>query len=252
MDARTSDQVALLKEVIDRSISKFHTSIPGIIDSFDPATQTASVIPGVLMKTNIDDEEGFIEYPLITNVPVCFPLVSVNGFGITLPVAKGDPCYLSFSQRSIDNWHERGGIQPPEDGRSSRHHDLTDAIAFLAPIPLPEVFEDWEMNGLEIRNRVKDVRITLLNDKVEIAVGTSLIQVNKDGDIGLTSLTKVSVNTPLAEFSGDIIVAGDIEAGGNVKDVIRTMVADRVIYNSHTHDENGDGGGTTDPPNQGQ
>jgi phage baseplate assembly protein V len=40
---------------------------------------------------------------------------------------------------------------------------------------------------------------------------------------------------------------GDIEAAGNVKDSVRTMAADRVIYNGHNHPETNGAGGTGTP-----
>lgn len=302
MDNRTPDNVSALSEFTDRASLKINTSIPGTIESFDPSTQTAIVIPSVKMRIIIDGEENFIDYPPIINVPVCFYSVSVKGFCITLPINKGDPCWLSFAQRSIDNWHERGGVQPPEEGISSRHHDLTDAVAIMAPVPLAEVFSNLELNGLEIRNRAKTSRVTIKDDKIEIHVGTTLIIANSDGSfsinasllstiatgqsiikmepngtITITAPVVLNINSPLVNMSGNLSVAGgiaslgtygvsggkietpgEIEANGdiisnsNVKDSTRTMQGDRDIYNDHDHDENGDGGGTTNPPNQGQ
>jgi phage baseplate assembly protein V len=46
----------------------------------------------------------------------------------------------------------------------------------------------------------------------------------------------------------------DIEATGQIKDLCdsagKTMAAMRMTYNGHTHKENGDGGGTTNQPDQ--
>lgn len=46
----------------------------------------------------------------------------------------------------------------------------------------------------------------------------------------------------------------DIESTGQIKDLCdgagKTMDVMRTTYNGHTHKENGDGGGTTDKPNQ--
>lgn len=56
------------------------------------------------------------------------------------------------------------------------------------------------------------------------------------------------VNAPKARFEMDI------EATGQIKDLCdssgKTMSAMRATYNLHTHPENGDGGGTTNKPNQ--
>lgn len=51
--------------------------------------------------------------------------------------------------------------------------------------------------------------------------------------------TKLIVDTPLAEYTGDLKVTGNIEAGGSVKDEIGTMQAMRDTYDGHGHDSSG-------------
>lgn len=85
--------------------------------------------------------------------------------------------------------------------------------------------------------------------------------------IELIAASQITATTPLMSVSGVIacsgiaaggatpvagkaLVQGDIEATGNVKDATRTMAGDRAIYNGHTHNENGTGGGITNGPNQ--
>lgn len=88
--------------------------------------------------------------------------------------------------------------------------------------------------------------------------------------VTLVAATKVLLDTPLTECTGNLLVAGgitssgaygasggkivtpgDIEStGGNVQDVVRTMAADRAIYNGHTH--NDPQGGAVAAPNQQQ
>lgn len=56
------------------------------------------------------------------------------------------------------------------------------------------------------------------------------------------------INAPKARFEMDV------EATGQIKDLCdgagKTMADMRLTYNGHTHKENGDGGGTTDAPDQ--
>lgn len=87
--------------------------------------------------------------------------------------------------------------------------------------------------------------------------------------IRAVAATKVVLDTPLVEATGNVHVAGgitcagtygdsggkivtpgDIEStGGEVRDQVRAMGEDRQIYNGHTHP--GDSGGTTGTPDQG-
>lgn len=53
-----------------------------------------------------------------------------------------------------------------------------------------------------------------------------------------------------AILKGDLKVEGNINATGEVADKTGTLQAVRETFNLHDHPENGDGGGTTNPPNQ--
>lgn len=273
MDLRTADEITQLREMIDRALSRINTALPGVIDAFDAATQTATVIPAIKMRVNVDGTESFMDLPPIINAPLIFPFASTAGFALTLPVKKGDPCIILFSQRSIDNWHDKGGIQPPEEGVASRHHDLTDALVLMAASPLPDVLGAWEADGVELRNREKTTRVTVKDTTVVAAAGTSILTLNVNGTATLVAPTKVTVQTALAEvdapqsnFTGNVSIAGGLtctgtfgasggkiqtpgnieSTAGEVKDKIRTMAADRAIYNGHAHP--GDSGGTTGLP----
>lgn len=60
--------------------------------------------------------------------------------------------------------------------------------------------------------------------------------------------TIVFKNAPNARFEMPIESTGDIK--DNCDDSGKTMAQMRVTYNGHTHKENGDGGGTTNKPDQ--
>lgn len=49
---------------------------------------------------------------------------------------------------------------------------------------------------------------------------------------------------------GKVTIKGDLDVDGDVRDKTGTMQAMRDTHNAHTHNENGEGGGVTDPPNQ--
>lgn len=56
------------------------------------------------------------------------------------------------------------------------------------------------------------------------------------GDVSITGSLSCTGN---ADVDGHIDAGGDISADGNVSDTVRSMVADRVIYNGHGHANNG-------------
>lgn len=182
MDCRSiQDPATQLRELFDRLMLRVNTCMPGTIASFDPATQTATVIPAIQMQTRVDDRDEYIDLPPIINAPVVYPLAASAGFAITLPFRPGDPCVLVFSQRAIDNWHERGGTQPPEDGPGCRHHDLTDAFVFPAAAPLPMALDNWEEDGLQLRNVNGTTKLTVKDDEISLTVGNVVFKVTATG-----------------------------------------------------------------------
>ena len=64
--------------------------------------------------------------------------------------------------------------------------------------------------------------------------------------VTVSASTKVELDTPELHVTGNIKSDADITAGGDIADAVRSMAADRVIFNGHIHP--GDSGGTTGPP----
>lgn len=229
MDNRYIDETTQIREIVDRAMSRMNTCIPGIIDSFDPDTQTVTVRPAIKAKANIDREQTQIEYPQIVNAPLVFPFASSAGFALTLPVKKNDPCLIFFSQKAIDNWHDLGGVQPAEDGISSRHHDLTDAFVTLAPSPIPQVLGDWEENGIVIRNRAATSKVTVYDDSVVVE-----------------NTTEVIIDTPKTTITGALFVQGLTTLESSV-DVTGTMTNNtKDVGDTHRHSQGNDSGGSVE------
>lgn len=233
METRFSSPEVQGREIIDRAMRGINTAIPGKIISFDPSTQTATVQPGVKMKTRIDGEEGHEAPPNILNAPVLFPFASTSGFALTIPIQAGDPCLLVFSQRSIDNWHDRGGVQPTEEGVGSRHHDITDAFVILAPAPKPNVLGSWQSDGIELRNRARDVYLKITDDGIEGHSNTCTWGIAHDGSASITAPGGMTVTTPSANYSADVRASGDV-------------FAQTVSLYNHVHTD--PQGGQTGPP----
>ena len=127
----TPQDIAALKQEI---LSSLHCSMPGIVESFDPLTQTASVRPAL--------KRGSFLLPVIHNIPVFFPGSRTSG--ITWPVAAGDECLLIFADFDIDRWFSSGEAGEPD---SARLHDLPDAFAFVGFRSRPNALEDIEQRA---------------------------------------------------------------------------------------------------------
>lgn len=72
-----------------------------------------------------------------------------------------------------------------------------------------------------------------------VEAGGTPVTVNNATTVTINAATAIEMVTPVLR------VSGDIEAGGNVKDSVRTMAEDRLLFNAHTN-----GSGTTTPTPQ--
>lgn len=154
-------------------ISGIHTSAPGKIISYEKGR--AVVQPAIKYKVA---DGRVLDAPLIVNVPVYF--LGCEGRSITFPVKVGDPCWLMFAERSIDDWLLGGESDDP------RKFDLTDCSAFV---------------GMQ-QSR------THANDAIEINHGTCKVRIPENGP--------VSINTDLIIGGISFLshVHGGVDPGG--------------------------------------
>jgi len=75
------------------------------------------------------------------------------------------------------------------------------------------------------------------------------VLIKLDGTIEIVASTKVQITSPLVTMSGNLNVAGNIVAQGDISDhTNKSMAAMRNTYNTHTH--NDPQGGSVAAPNQ--
>lgn len=110
-------------------------------------------------------------------------------------------------------------------------------------VPLPTGSEDEHVtryaDGTEIRYNQKThaLDITLAEGGSYTLKGEGTL----DGNVTIKKTLTVLE---------DVKATGNMEAGGEVEDGKGSLSAIREVHNDHDHNENGDGGGVTDPPNQ--
>lgn len=215
---------ANIKQGIENRLKDLHTSMPGIIESFDPLTQLASVQPAIKRIFVNRDEEKEILVPenigVLINVPVVFP--RGGGFSLTFPVTKGDECLLVFCERSIDNWHETGEINRPA---ARRFHSLSDATAFVGMSSKVNKIPEYDELNTQLKKDDGSVSITLLTD----------------GNIKIDADTKVTLTAPDTDIIGKVNITGDTKVTGNFEVTGDTTLGAVVTSNgvdisaTHTH-----------------
>jgi len=157
-----------LLNAIDFRLVDIHTAIPGIVQSYDPATQQAEVQVAIKKTYGIAGEDVVLDAPVITSVPVVFPSTK-NSF-LIFPVEQGDSVLLVFSERSLERWLSAGGVV---EGGINRKFDLTDAIAivglhaFNEPITADSASLTLQHKSAAIK-LTDDSKVSIGNDQLEL------------------------------------------------------------------------------------
>lgn len=214
-----------IKQGIESRLKDLHTALPGIVESFDAATQLATVQPAIrrIFITREGDREILVpsDLPLLINVPVIFP--RGGGFSLTFPVAKGDECLLVFCERAIDSWHQTGKVRKPD---ARRFHSLSDATAFVGLSSIPNKVPNYDPTNVQLKRDDSSVIFTLLTD------GTAELKAN----------VKVTVDAPDSEFTGNVKINGNLEVLGDTTLASTVTSNGKDISDTHTH-----GGSPTAP-----
>jgi phage baseplate assembly protein gpV len=191
-------------EYLESRLRDLHTSVPGIIVSFNAAKQTATVQPAI---KRIFVEDGPVNLPVCTDVPVKFP--GGGGFFLTFPVKAGDECELKFSERAIDFWYQNGAVQLPSEYRM---HDLSDAIADVGLNSQPNVIPTLCTTGAELRTR--DGSTFLRMEAGTITIQGNVILKGNLTQTGDTTQTGNLTQTGSQTVSGSVTASGDVKAQG--------------------------------------
>lgn len=155
IEDRAADLFSINRAIKDGVMAAMHTSIPGIIQSFDPALQTATVQTAIRRKVRGENGEVVDEKdPLLTDVPVLF--LGGGTSALTFPVKVGDECLVVFAELNIDAWYQSGDVQNQVYPRS---HSLSDGFAIVGfrskPNALPSVADDMpEIDQLRVKDRL--------------------------------------------------------------------------------------------------
>lgn len=226
MRQRSIDTTEMHRTIADAHQATINTAMPGIIVSYDAAKMTARVTPAI--QANQMNQDGTITPTQITDlpdVPVHFP--GGGGHTLTFPVKAGDDCLLVFSQRSIDFWHQLGGVQKQVDRRM---HDINDAICLVGVRSQPAL-PSGGASPTSVQLRSDD--------------GRMVVDLNPEtGSMSLKSPMEVHIDSPLLRVSGqirteggtgsaDIISQGNFQATGEI--TAKAGTAASVTVSQHRH-----------------
>ena len=239
-----------------REAGKLRVAVPGVIRSFDAATQTASVQPALKMKINLGDGVRHLPMPVIDTVPVVLPFAQTAGLLLTLPIQPGDECLVVFADKAIDHFVESGGLQAAEtsaseDTTTQRGHHLTDAICIPGIISNPQAVPEYSTTHIEMRDRERKHFISMGPDGITISDSTATWKmaegkVTLDAPMGIDYRTAQNMDI----HSRNMDLSDSNRIYGCLISETGTFIDKKgVSLGTHTHP--GDSGGTTGTPNPG-
>jgi len=160
-----------IRHVLTAQLATMHFSMPGIIQTYDAAKKTVSVLPSI--KTEFAD--GSIKsMPIISKVPVVFPGTAEAVF--QFPLKKGDGCLIIVSSSSLEKWINDSSGGETEAG-DVRRFDLSDAFC------IPGLFQPGKLGkvgsnvGMEML--YKNLKV-VLNDNGDLELNGAARKIMTD------------------------------------------------------------------------
>lgn len=197
-----------LRDIFDAFKSEIAKEIncilPGIIQGFDMANQTATIQIAVkkILNVALDGTQTYAQYPVLQEVPV---MILTGGSGhLTFPIAAGDSCIVLFNDRDIENWFLTGQASVPNSGRL---HDKSDAFAIVGIRHSQNAIQSY-FSGTQLQHDE--------NTKIEFTAGNIKITGNVEvtGSLQVDGIESgesgtLNLNSNLVQSSGKSIHAGN-------------------------------------------
>jgi len=236
---RQDDPVEALRAALDGRQAEMWTTLPGIIESFDPEAMTCSV--QLAVQGQVQDESvntRAVNLPLLVDVPVVFP--SGGGFTLTFPIKKGDECKVDFASRCIDGWWQNGGIGGLLD---ERMHDLSDGMATVGIRSQVRVLKPAvNTEGVQLRSDDGQAAITMLPDYTITAENPACsLSLGADGTITSKAKAAIVQEGPALLLKADSITMTSLSGGASDAKISGKLAVDEltsggVAFNPHYHE----------------
>ena len=171
--------IDVLNEFFARSMDEVRTAFVGVVQSYNSATQTATIKPPVLQPVPTDsDGREYEQLPVLPAVPVAFPRAG-NAF-IHVPIASGHKVLVICCENSFHHWRAGNGDNT-QPGDERRHH-LANAVA----IPLGIYLENEALSDVPA---VADKVAIGYQGGTKITVDSSFVRLGQNATkaIGLNS-----------------------------------------------------------------
>lgn len=201
-DFATPADAEVIEDAITSRLIDVHVSLPGIVQSYDAALQTATIELGVRRVLETDAGAQVTEtLPLLENVPVAFARTA--SFFVSFPLTSGDAGLVVFSEASIDQWRSKGAPSSPGD---ARRHSLTGGVFYPGLVPNAQALADPGIESDMAMGKVGDAQMRFRGSTVEVTSGGSDAAVDF---VAMAAKVQSTLEAMLDIFSGGVPVPND-------------------------------------------
>lgn len=191
---RVHMQSLIYKTLMKRIAQNTRCGLPGIIKSFDPVKQYASVQLAIMENPRLPDGTKLpVELPLLDDVLVLFP--GDHDWCLTFPNLIGCECYVCFADMCVNAW-ATNGFATDSNGKTigrkqelEHRHDLSDGFAILAPRSQPLTIPNFSTSALQLRNMAGNVAISMTATQIQINMQGQSITISPSGIVVQGNLT---------------------------------------------------------------
>ena len=244
-------------------LDKIRTCYPGRIVSFDAESQTATVMLAMeRVYSNLEAYYKTAPRTQLEDIPVY--AYEAGDYSITGPIKAGDDCLVWFAHRGYDHWLYDGKYEAGLDEQGfpfqqlSRINDMSDAFVTTGFRPIPSAIPNYQTNALELRNKARSQRITLVeggqisihNPSSDVVVNCVNFIVNASSSVQLKTPSVTTTGTVHGDKTAgfaDVVTAPNfiIGVGASLMSVVGAAAGDLVDmikrYTGHTHNYTDDG-----------
>lgn len=164
---RTKNPTLLLNRIMEAAIREVRVALPGIVESFDPSSQTGRIRISVKERIIINGEESWENIPLLVDVPLALP--RAGGHTIAIAINPGDECWVWFADYCYDAAWQSGGANHVQADR--RRHDLSDSFFMPSLFSQAKKIPNYPTEGIQLRDASGGTKIEVISGQINILGG---------------------------------------------------------------------------------
>lgn len=185
-----NDFSAGIRKLLDQHAQGSEKLIPAKVVSFDRKANTAMVQPMIML---VDTDNNTRLRNSISEVPVVS--LGGGGFHISFPIKPGDLGWILAADRDISLFMQNLSASRPN---TMRKHTFADSWF------IPDVFRQYTINSEDDECMV-----------IQTTDAATRISIDK-GKITITAPTSVKIDTPIATFTKDVHIQGNVQIDQNL------------------------------------